>query len=114
MESAMRRWVLFAVICTLLPSTAAQAASNGPGSGPQEPASRAVVKGRVLDSSGAAIVAAQVTVTPDRPGSPASAVTSQQGEFEIAVTPGAYTVRVSALGFVEASRHVTVGQGAAL
>ena len=51
-------------------------------------------------------------VTPDHPGAPLSAVTNQQGEFEIPLTPGGYTVRVSANGFVDASRRVTVSQGA--
>ena len=65
--------------------------------------SQALVRGRVVDSSGAAIVGAQVTVTSDRPGAPASAVTNQKGEFEIPMVPGGSTVRVSANGFREAS-----------
>jgi catecholate siderophore receptor len=81
--------------------------------GVQQPASQAVVRGRVFDSSSAAIAGAQVTVVPDRPGAPASAVTNQQGEFEIRLSPGGYTVRVSAKGFIEASRRVTLSQGAA-
>ena len=41
-------------------------------------------------------------MTADRPGAPVSTVTNQQGEFEIAVIPGGYTVLVVANGFVEA------------
>ena len=46
-------------------------------------------------------------MTADRPGAPVSTVTNQQGEFELAVLPGGYTVLVTANGFVEASRRVT-------
>lgn len=111
----MRRWLSCAVLCLSLPfPVALVAASIVPADeGAQQSASQAVVRGRVLDSSSAAIVGAQVIVTSDRPGAPASAVTNQQGEFEISLIPGGYTVRVSANGFVEASRRVTLSPGAA-
>ena len=51
-------------------------------------------------------------MTADRPGAPVSTVTNQQGEFEIAVIPGGYTVLVVANGFVEGARRFTAGQGA--
>ena len=67
----------------------------------QQSASQAVIRGRVVDPSGGAIVGAQVTVTSDRPGTPATTVTNQQGEFELTMLPGSYTVRVNANGFVD-------------
>ena len=78
----------------------------------QRPATQSSVQGRVVDASHGAIAGAQVTVTSDRPGAPASTVTNQQGEFEIVMDSGSYTVRVSANGFVEASRRVTLGEAA--
>jgi catecholate siderophore receptor len=78
---------------------------------PGAAAQQAFLRGRVVDSSRAAIVGAQVTVTPEPAGAPVSALTTQQGEFELPVASGAYTVRVSATGFVETSRRVTVSSG---
>jgi catecholate siderophore receptor len=98
----------------LIPFPVVRAASIAPADeGSQQSASQAVVRGRVLDASGAAIAGAHVTVTSDRSGAPASAVTNQRGEFEMPLIPGGYTVRVSANGFVEASRRVTLTQGTA-
>jgi catecholate siderophore receptor len=107
----MRLWLSCAVLCLSIPSAARAGSLPLAEEGVQRPASQAVVRGRVLDSSGAAIVGARVTVTPDRAGAPASALTDQQGEFEIALTPGGYAVRVRANGFVEASRRVTLSEG---
>ena len=66
----------------------------------------------MLDATGAAIAGAQVSVVPDSPGQPASAVTNVQGEFEIPVGAGDYTIRVSAPGFLEGSRRLTLKDGA--
>ena len=86
----MCRRVLCAVFCLSIPSLVAGAASIATAAeADQQAGSQVVVRGRVLDSSGAAIVGAQVTVTSDRAGAPASAVTNQQGEFEIASSPAA-------------------------
>ena len=107
----MRRWSLYAVLCLVVPVAAAHAAAPQSVDGIEQLASHAVVRGRVVDSSRAAIVGAQVTVTSDRAGAPASAVTNLQGEFELSLLPGAYTVRVSARGFAETSRSVTLVSG---
>ena len=107
----MRRWVSCGVLCLSISSPVAGAGPiTGVVDAVQQPA-QAIVRGRVLDSTRAAVVGAHVTVTPDRPGGPASATTNQQGEFEVPLTPGGYTVRVSAPGFVEVSRRVTLSQG---
>ena len=110
----MRRWMSCAVFCVSFPVAAASAAPSAPREAAQQLASQAMIRGRVVDSSGAAIVGAQVTVTADRPGAPLSAVTNAEGVFTIALLPGAYTVRVNANGFVEASRRVAVTTGSAL
>ena len=107
----MRRWMLCPVLCLLVPVLNADAASPLRSEEAQQSVSPAVVRGRVVDSTSAAIVGAQVTVTSDRPGIPVSAITNQQGEFELAVLSGGYTVRVSASGFVDTSRHVTLTAG---
>jgi len=78
----------------------------------QRPVAQSSVHGRVVDASSGAIAGAQVTVTSERPGPPASAVTNQQGEFELVMDSGSYTVRVSANGFVEAARRFTLGEAA--
>jgi catecholate siderophore receptor len=75
-------------------------------------AARAVLRGRVVDASGGAVSGARVTVTSLRAGAPASVATDQQGDFEIVTAPGSYVVRVSAGGFVDASRRVTLTDGA--
>ena len=107
----MRRWVSCGVLCLSMSFPVAGAGSfTGVVDAVQQPA-QAIVRGRVLDSTRAAVVGAHVTVTPDRLGGPASATTNQQGEFEVPLTPGGYTVRVSAPGFAEVSRRVTLSEG---
>ncbi len=55
--------------------------------------------GQVLDSSGAAITGATVTVV-DAAGKVKTAITNQRGEFSIAgLAPGTYTVRAIAPQF---------------
>ena len=109
----MRCPLVFAVLWLLIPVQATYAASSSVAASLEQSASPAIVRGRVADPSGAALVGAQVTVTSDRAGARVSAVTNQQGEFEIATVPGAYTVRVRATGFAEATQRVTLSQGAA-
>ncbi|MQA28566.1 MAG: TonB-dependent siderophore receptor [Luteitalea sp.] len=109
---AMRRSLLCAVLWLFIPLPAAHAAVPGTADVVEQSVPPATVRGRVVDPSSGAIAGAQVTVTSDRPGAPASAVTNQEGEFEIAMIPGGYTVRVNASGFVEASQRVTLRQGA--
>jgi catecholate siderophore receptor len=77
-------------------------------------ASQAVIRGRVVDPTGAAVVGAQVVVTSDRAGVPTSSVTNQAGEFEVVVPPGSYSVRVNSSGFVETTqRQAATASGAA-
>lgn len=69
-------------------------------------------RGRVLDSTGAPLVGAQVTVQPTRRGSSGSlsAVTDANGEFAVALAPGAHTVQLTAVGFVEVSQRLNIAQ----
>src|SRR5688500_187694 len=110
----MRRWLSCAVLCVSMPAVAAAAPIGPAAEGIQQSVSPGVVRGRVLDSSSAAIAGAQVTVTSDRPGTPVSVLTNQQGEFEIPLAPGGYTVRVSATGFAEATRRLTLSRDMAV
>ena len=104
----MRRWMLCAVLCQFVPVGAADAAFPAPFESAQQSASQTVIRGQVVDPSGGAIVGAQVTVTSDRPGTPTTTVTNQQGQFELTILPGSYVVRISANGFVESSRRMTL------
>ena len=104
----MRRWMLCVVLCQFVLVAAADAGVPAPAEGARQSASQAVIRGRVVDSSGGAIVGAQVTVTSDRPGTPVTTVTNQQGEFELTILPGNYVVRISANGFVDSSRRLTL------
>lgn len=109
----MGRWLLRGVLCLLMLWALAPAAPLAFEERLQPSASQAVVRGRVTDATGAAIVGAQVTVTPDRPGVASSAMSNLQGEYEVDVVAGDYTVRVIAPGFVDTSRRVILSQGAA-
>ena len=107
----MCRWILCAVLFQLSPIANASAALPTAVEGGQQSASEAVIRGRVVDSSGGAIVGAQVTVASERPGTPTATVTSQQGEFELTVLPGSYVVRITANGFNDSSRRMTLAAG---
>ena len=104
----MRRGMLCAVLCLFVAVGSADAEFPTPLENAQQSASQAVVRGRVVDPSRGAIVGAQVTATSERAGTPITTVTNQQGEFELTLLPGAYDVRVSASGFVENSRRMTL------
>ena len=66
------------------------------------------VRGRVVDSSGGAIVGARVSVTSvDGSGGP-STVTDNRGEFTLPLPAGRYTVTITARGFLRKSQLLTV------
>ncbi len=110
-ESVMRRSLLCAVLSLVFPLHAAFAATSASPQGAGQTSTQLSLRGRVLNPSRAPIAGAQVTVTSGRAGATVSTVTNQQGEFEVAVTPGAHTVRVVAPNFVEATQDVTVTAG---
>ena len=104
----MRRWVLCAVLCQFVSVGPVDGALPAFAESAEQSASQAIMRGRVVDSTGGAIVGAQVTATSGRPGTPTSTVTNQQGQFELTVLPGSYVVRISANGFVDSSRRLTL------
>src|SRR5512147_2281584 len=66
------------------------------------------VVGRVLDTAGAPLVHAMVTIE----AIGARATTDEQGRYELRGVPaGAYSVRARLLGFVPQILRVTVGEG---
>jgi catecholate siderophore receptor len=103
--------MLCAVLCQFGLVGGAAAAFPAPAGKSQHSASQAVIRGRVVDPSGGAIVGVQVTVASERPSSSTATVTDQQGEFELAILPGSYLVRISARGFVDVSRRLTLTAG---
>jgi catecholate siderophore receptor len=105
----MRRWLL-CVLVSLATFTPAASMAAVALSGYPETDAASTLTGRVVDATGGAVAGALVSVTSERPGAPASSVTSLEGEFSVSVVPGVYTVRVTATGFIDASRSVTVGQ----
>jgi catecholate siderophore receptor len=107
----MRR-LLCAFVWVLISFDVATATTNIALEAQPQEAGQTRMRGRVVDATGAAIVGAQVTVTSDRPGTPTSVVTNQQGEFDVTLVSGTYTVRVSANGFTDESRRITVSQSA--
>lgn len=109
----MRGWFSGLIVCLSFLAVAAHATPTSPVEDQQPGPSQGSVRGRVVDSSRAAVVDAQVSVTPDRPGLAVSAVTNAQGEFEVALPPGSFVIRVSAAGFADATRQVTVSDGSA-
>ncbi len=74
-------------------------------------AATAVVRGSVVDATGAAVPGAQIAVTPVRPGAPFATMSDARGRFELLVIPGDYTIQVAFPGFAELSRRVTARTG---
>lgn len=102
----MRRSAYVAVfVVSLLFMAALVAAQDAP--------VRFSLHGRVLDATRAPIAGARVNATPDGPGSRASALTDQRGEFTLLLTPDTYTIRVAADGFLEATDHLTAAAAGA-
>ena len=108
----MRRCVSCVVLCLLIQLSVAEASGPASNGAAEAPAASAVLRGRVVDTSGGAVTGAQVTVVPLRTGVPTSVATDSKGAFEIAAAPGAYVVRVDAEGFVETARRIALVDGA--
>ena len=100
------------VLCLLIQLSVAEASGPASNGAVEAPAASAVLRGRVVDTSGGAVSGAQVTVVPLRAGVPTSVATDSKGAFEIAAAPGAYVVRVNAEGFVETARRLALVDGA--
>jgi catecholate siderophore receptor len=74
--------------------------------GAQVVTTRSLIRGRVLDPNGAAVVGAKVVADAEGRGARLSTTTARNGEFSMPVEPGEYTLRVAAVGFSEASQTV--------
>jgi catecholate siderophore receptor len=107
-EVVMRPVLFCAALCLVIPVTFSHAATTD-----ELPSSQAVIRGRVVDATGAAVAGAQVVVTPDRAGVPTTSVSNPAGEFEVVVPPGSYTVRVNAAGFIEATQRLVTSADSA-
>ena len=68
------------------------------------------VRGEVLDSSAASIVGATITVIPEQQAVGPSVASDAAGEFALALSPGKYTIRIDAPGFLEVLQTVNVTQ----
>ncbi len=73
-------------------------------------AAESSLEGRILDSTQSAIAGARVTAVPDGQTSGPSTTTDQRGAFALVLTPGPYTLRVAAAGFLEQSQRVNAPQ----
>jgi TonB-dependent receptor len=96
----MRSFVglLIAVACSLLMNTPVQAQTAGQGR-------KAIITGRVTDSSGGVLQGAQVSVQPTA----ASVVSDAQGQFFLNdLDPGTYTITVTYVGFAKFTQTVNV------
>ncbi len=81
----------------------------------QSPAAGAApgaISGTVTDASGSVVVAAIVTLRPPGSAAPRVTITGQDGSFHFsAVEPGAYSLTITALGFTDRMRNVSVVSG---
>ena len=77
----MRSLLLCVVLCLLTPLTVAEAGGRLATADAEAAAARAVLRGRVVDSSGGAVSGAEVNVISLRAGAPASVATDQQGDL---------------------------------
>src|SRR5918993_4050417 len=101
----MRRWLSCAVLCVLSSLSVGYARTLTPCDAAEQSVQPTILRGWVVDSSRGAIPGAHVTATSDRSGLSASATTNGQGDFELALIPDVYTVRVNAVAFVERVRR---------
>ena len=88
--------------------------STNPGAvqAPGPPAPATVLRGTVVDMTGAPIPNATVSIEPAGGGTPLTAATDTGGQFAVGVPAGSYVVRVQAAGFGVASRRIEAGRPA--
>jgi catecholate siderophore receptor len=71
---------------------------------------RSLLRGRVLDQNRAAVPGARVIAEASGISPSASAVTDQNGEFSLMLSPGEYTIRVTVAGFSDATQTIRLSQ----
>ena len=104
---AGRCLVLAAVLGVVVASSgAARAAAQGPAAFHQD--STVVVRGRVVDSTGAPVAEALIGIAPGG----FTRTSNGQGRFEFVLpSPGAYTLRVRRLGYAPVTQQLTLAPG---
>ena len=71
------------------------------------------LKGRVLDATGGPIGGATVSVgRPADPTAPLTVLTDGQGQFDVPLAPGVYSIMIAADGFVTAAQRIDIASGA--
>ncbi len=73
---------------------------------------QSLIRGRVLDLDRAAIAGAQIIASPRNRSASSSALSNRTGEFSLALSPGEYTLTVTAEGFNAASQTLAIKPGA--
>jgi catecholate siderophore receptor len=72
------------------------------------------IRGRVLDQTRAVVPGAKIIAEEKGRTTTVSAVSDQNGEFVLALEPGEYVVRITANGFSETSRSISLSQAASM
>src|SRR6266498_524488 len=78
----------------------------------QSASPQSLIRGRVLDLDRAAIAGAQIIASPRNRSASSSALSNSTGEFSLALSPGEYTLTVTAEGFNAASQTLAIKPGA--
>ena len=108
--SLLRTAVLLTVPLAAAPAFAGAAFQVPPGASAFAPPAAAVqlVRGRVVDATGAPIKGARVTATGVARSDQRRTATDERGDFVLSLEPGTYGVAVAAEGFVGALQHLQV------
>ena len=109
----MRPTLALTLVLVLCPAAAGWArtqVANGIDDPVQAGTTQFAVQGTVLDPTGAPITTARVTVVPSAPGVSGTTQTDQQGRFVLALSPGAFTLTISAPGFTDEVRTLRAEQ----
>ena len=103
--TAARRRLARCALLLLLTALAGGLASQA-----QTPPSRSSLRGRVLDSTGAAIAGARIIVSTQDTGAPVlTGSTDRGGEFSLALDPAShYRLRIVADGFEQLTENLTL------
>ena len=104
-----RSLIFCAVLLIVMPPAGLPSLAEAAAQSVAPPASAGHLRGRVLDSTGAPVVGANVTAQRNMQASIVVS-TDGRGEFYIALEPGTYTLKVAARGFADFSERVSVGR----
>src|SRR5262245_54792651 len=74
----------------------------------QAHALKPLLQAKALDPAGAPIAGARITAVPEGRGGESSTVSDQSGVYSLALDPGSYTIKISAQGFMEVLRTLSI------